>query len=99
MGVATVDESSNGIKFENFMQAGCRDQGLHLVLPKAYYSAKTGTLFWNILRIASTPFYYLCVEVLTPKHLSHKLFFIRNIKMAPCHYDALSKTVRISRQE
>ena len=27
--VVTIDMSSIGIKFENFMQAGCRDQGLH----------------------------------------------------------------------
>ena len=26
----TIDVSSIGIKFENFMQAGCRDQGLYL---------------------------------------------------------------------
>ena len=25
----TIDVLSIGIKFENFMQAGCRDQGLH----------------------------------------------------------------------
>ena len=31
----------------------------HRVLQKAHYSAQTGTLFWNIFRIASTPFHYL----------------------------------------
>ena len=29
VGVMTIDVSSIGIKFENFMQAGCRDQGAH----------------------------------------------------------------------
>ena len=29
LGVVTIDVSSIGIKFENFMQADCRDQGLH----------------------------------------------------------------------
>ena len=29
VGVVTIDMSSIDIKFENFMQAGCRDQGLH----------------------------------------------------------------------
>ena len=29
VGVVTIDVSSIGIKFENFMQAGCRDHGLH----------------------------------------------------------------------
>ena len=28
-GVVTIDVSSIGIEFENFMQAGCRDLGLH----------------------------------------------------------------------
>ena len=41
------------------MQAGCRDQGLHRLQPKAYYSAQTGTLFWNIFRVTNTPFHYL----------------------------------------
>ena len=31
----------------------------HRVLPKAHYSAQTGTLFWNIFWIDSTPFHYL----------------------------------------
>ena len=55
----TIDVSSIGIKFENFMQAGCRDLGSHRggtvrVLPKAHYFAQTVTLFSNIFRIAST---------------------------------------------
>ena len=29
VGVVTIDMSSIGIKFENFMQAGCRDLGSH----------------------------------------------------------------------
>ena len=29
VGVVTIDVLSIGIKFEKFMQAGCRDQGLH----------------------------------------------------------------------
>ena len=29
MGVVTIDMSSIGIKFENFMQADCRDQTLY----------------------------------------------------------------------
>ena len=29
VGVVTIDVSSIGIKFENFMQAGCRDLGSH----------------------------------------------------------------------
>ena len=29
MGVVTIDLSCIGIKFENFMQAGCRNHGLH----------------------------------------------------------------------
>ena len=29
MEVLTIDMLHIGIKFENFMQAGCRDQGLH----------------------------------------------------------------------
>ena len=32
----------------------------HPVLPKAHYSAQTVTLFWIILKVASTPFHYLC---------------------------------------
>ena len=32
---------------------------VHRVLPKAHLSAQTGTLFWNIFGIASTPFHYL----------------------------------------
>ena len=68
VGVVTIDVSSIGIKFENFMQAGCRDQGVYFapwayhVLPKAHYSAQTGTLFWNIFRIAGTPFHYLLLR-------------------------------------
>ena len=37
----TIGVSSIGIKFEEFMQAGCRDQGLHLVLLKAQCSVLT----------------------------------------------------------
>jgi len=37
----TIDVLSIGIKFENFMQAGCKDQGLHRLLPKAHCSALT----------------------------------------------------------
>ena len=29
VGVVTIDVSSIGTKFENFVQAGCRDLGLH----------------------------------------------------------------------
>ena len=32
-GVVSVGVSIIGIKCEEFMQAGCRDQGLHRVLP------------------------------------------------------------------
>ena len=56
-GVVKVDVSSIGTRFENFVQAGCRDLGLHcgctIALPKADHSAQPGTLFWNIFRIAS----------------------------------------------
>ena len=38
----------------------------HLVLPKAHYSAQTGILFWNIFRIASTTFHYLCTANISP---------------------------------
>ena len=34
--VVPIDMSSIGIKFEEFMQAGCRDQGAQQVLPKAH---------------------------------------------------------------
>ena len=37
--VVPIDVSSTDINFEEFMQAGCRDQGLHRVLLKAHYSA------------------------------------------------------------
>ena len=39
VGVVTIDVSNIGIKFEEFMQAGCRDQGSYRVLPKVHYSA------------------------------------------------------------
>lgn len=58
VGVVTIDMSSIGKKFENFVQAGW--QGFrfapwaHCVLPKAHYFAQTGALFLNIFRIAST---------------------------------------------
>ena len=39
VGVATIDMLSIGMKFENFMQAGCRDQGSHRLLLEAYFSA------------------------------------------------------------
>ena len=73
MGVMTIDMSSIGIKFENFMQAGCRDQGSHhgrnvycrnpISLPKVVL------FFWNIFRIASTAFHYLwfCAAFLLAK--------------------------------
>ena len=44
VGVVTIDMSSIGIKFENFMQAGCRDQGSHFGLTKykqSFISEKT----------------------------------------------------------
>ena len=44
VGVVTIGVSSIGIKYENFMHAGCRDLGSHSayrVLPKAHYSALT----------------------------------------------------------
>ena len=57
LGVVKIDMPSIGTKFENFVQAGCRDLGLHcectIALPKADHSAQPGTLFWNIFRIAS----------------------------------------------
>ena len=63
-GVVKIDVSSIGTKFENFVQAGCRDIGSHrghtgYLLLKAHHSAQPGALFWNIFRIASTPFHYL----------------------------------------
>ena len=39
------EPSSIDIKFEEFTSVGYRDQGSHHLLPKAHYSAKTGTLF------------------------------------------------------
>ena len=63
VGIVTIDVSSIGKKFENFVQVGCRDLGSHRghsVLPEAHHSAQPGTLFWNIFRIASTPFHHLC---------------------------------------
>ena len=41
VGVVTIDVSSIGTKFENFVQAGCRDLGSHCgrtvrMLPKAH---------------------------------------------------------------
>ena len=54
-----IDVSSIGIKFKNFIQAGCRDKGSHQILPKAHHSAQTGTLFRNNFRIACAFFHYL----------------------------------------
>ena len=37
VGVVTIDRSSIGIKFEEFMQAGCKmDLGMHRVVTKAH---------------------------------------------------------------
>ena len=72
VGVVTIDVSSIGIKFENFMQAGCRDQGSHCVLPKAHYSAQADTLFWKIFRIASTPFHYLWLKYQLSEQKTHQ---------------------------
>ena len=59
----TIDASSIGIKFENFMQAGCKDQGLRrgrtVYCQKPIILPKTGILFWNIFRIANIP-YIIC---------------------------------------
>ena len=43
--VVTIDVSSIGIKFENFMQAGCRDLGSQPCTAETHHSAQTGTLF------------------------------------------------------
>ena len=37
----TIDMFSIGIKFEEFMLAGCREQASHHVLQEAHYSALT----------------------------------------------------------
>ena len=62
----TIDVSSIGIKFKNFMQAGCRDLGLYLgrtlYCRKPIILPKLVLFFWNILRITSTPFHYLWQE-------------------------------------
>ena len=64
VGVVTIDVLSIGIKFENFVQAGCRDLGSHhgctMYCRKPIIMPKLVTLFWNIFRIANTPFHYLC---------------------------------------
>ena len=82
--VVTIDVSGIGIKFENFMQAGCRDLGLHrrptvycrkpIILPK---------LLLNIFRIASTPFHYLWHYPINQKA---NIFKIKGIWQLPFDY-------------
>ena len=65
VGVVTIDMSSIGMKFENFEQVGCRDQGSHcghtihyqkpIILPKLIL------FFGPFLELP--PFHYLWVEV------------------------------------
>ena len=72
MGVVTIDVSSIGLKFDNFMQAGCRDQGLHrgrtmycqkpIILLKLHYQEYIGGLVLLSTRVSHIP----ALEVLQP---------------------------------
>ena len=65
-GVVKVDVSSIGTKFENFVQAGCRDLGLHrsrnVYCRKPIILPNLVLFFQNVFRITSTPFHYLWVK-------------------------------------
>ena len=62
VGVVKIDMSSIGTKFENFVQAGCRDLDSHrsrnmnfgkpIILPNL-------VLFFGMFLITGTPFHYL----------------------------------------
>ena len=59
VGVVTINMLSIGTKFENFVQAGCKDQGLHCGCTVYCQKLKLVLSFWDIFRTATTSFHYL----------------------------------------
>ena len=99
VGVVTINVSSIGTKFENLTLCG-QAAGIQVravgtkYTAKSHHSAQPGTLFWNIFRIASTPFHYLCVcmlDSLDDRNISSDLIniqvvFLQYAMLAKCFY-------------